>query len=138
MKRINALAVLGFTLFISMMVSAQAQAFYADGLRYVVTDTVANTVEVYGREPGNTETDITIPDSVFNNNVTYSVTTIGILAFKSNNLNTVTIGNSVTTIGANAFARNALTSLTIPDSVTTIGTSAFERNNLNSLTIGTA
>ena len=37
MKRLNALAVLAFTLFISMMVSAQAQAFDVGGLSYSVT-----------------------------------------------------------------------------------------------------
>ena len=36
-------------LFMSMMVSAQAQAFDAGGLSYNVTDAVANTVEVTGR-----------------------------------------------------------------------------------------
>ena len=64
MKRPNAISVLAFTLFMSMMVSAQAQAFDAGGLSYNVTDAVANTVEVTGRASGNTDTVIVIPSSV--------------------------------------------------------------------------
>ena len=38
MKLVNALTVFAFTLFMSMMVSAQAQAFDVGGLSYNVTD----------------------------------------------------------------------------------------------------
>ncbi len=103
MKRPNALSVLAFTLFMSMMVSAQAQAFDAGGLSYNVTDAVANTVEVTGRASGNTGTVIVIPASVTDSGTTYSVTTIGDLCVPDNSLTSVTIGNSVTTIGYAAF-----------------------------------
>ena len=76
MKRPNAISVLAFTLFMSMMVSAQAQAFDAGGLSYNVTDAVANTVEVTGRASGNTDTEIVIPSSVSDSGTTYAVTTI--------------------------------------------------------------
>ena len=135
MNRLNALAALVFTLFISMMVSAQAQAFDADGLSYNVTDAVANTVEVTGRASGNADTIIVIPNSVSDSGTTYAVTTIGAEAFRSNRLTSVTIPDSVTTIGADAFRSNRLTSVTIPDSVTTIGDSAFRSNSLTSVTI---
>ncbi len=59
---------------VSMMVSAQAQAFDAGGLSYNVTDAVANTVEVTGRASGNTDTVIVIPASVTDSGTTYSVT----------------------------------------------------------------
>ena len=59
MKPLNTLAVLAFTLLISMMVSAQVQAFDAGVLSYTVTGT--NTVEVTGRATGNTNTEIVIP-----------------------------------------------------------------------------
>ena len=146
MKRPNAISVLAFTLFMSMMVSAQAQAFDAGGLSYNVTDAVASTVEVTGRAAGNTDTVIVIPASVTDSGTTYSVTSIGDAAFASNSLTSVTIPDSVTTIGAmrsrqqphqrdhwqqrydhwdSAFTDNSLTSVTIPDSVTTIGDFAF-------------
>ena len=134
MKRLNTLAVLAFTLFMSLMVSAQAQAFDAGVLSYNVTDAVANTVEVTGRASGNTDTVILIPASVTDSGTTYSVTTIGAAAFQNNSLTSVTIGNSVTTIGNSAFNDNNLTSVTIPDSVTTIEAAAFQSNSLTSVT----
>ena len=135
MKRLNALAVLAFTLFMSMMVSAQAQAFDAGGLSYNVTDAVANTVEVTGRASGNTDTVIVIPSSVSDSGTIYAVTTIGVQAFLNNALTSVTIPDSVTTIGVQAFYNNNLTSVTIPDSVTTIDVNAFTFNFLTSVTI---
>ena len=79
MKLVNALTVFAFTLFMSMMVSAQAQAFDVGGLSYSVTDAAANTVDVTGRASGNTGTVIVIPASVTDSGTTYSVTTIGTL-----------------------------------------------------------
>jgi len=53
-------------------------------------------------------------------------TSIEFLAFSSNNLTSVTIGNSVISIGSSAFSNcKSLASVTIPDSVTSIGDSAF-------------
>ena len=135
MKRLNALSVLAFTLFMSLMVSAQAQAFDAGGLSYDVTDAVANTVEVTGRASGNTDTVIVIPSSVSDSGTIYAVTTIGVQAFLNNALTSVTIPDSVTTIDIYAFSSNALTSVTIPDSVTTINFGAFTNNFLTSVTI---
>jgi len=135
MKRLNTLAVLAFTLFMSLMVSAQAQAFNAGVLSYNVTDAVANTVEVTGRASGNTDTEIVIPSSVSDGTTTYAVTSIGYAAFRKNGLTSVTIPDSVTTIRIDAFYINPLTSVTIPDSVTTIGDFAFASNDLTSVTI---
>ena len=133
MKRLNTLAVLAFTLFMSTMVSAQAQAFDVGGLSYDVTG--ANTVQVRGRASGNTDTEIVIPSSVLDGTTTYAVTTIVFQAFFNNDLTSVTIPDSVTTIGTQAFFNNDLTSVTIPDSVTAIGTQAFSVNDLTSVTI---
>ena len=134
LRRLNELAVLAFTLFISMMVSVQAQAFDADGLNYSITDSVNNTVRVNGLEFGNTELVIVIPSSVTNGGTDYDVTSIHVEAFRFTDLTSVTIPNSVTTIGDSAFGFNALTSVTIPGSVTTIGDTAFSSNALTSAT----
>ena len=129
MNRLNALAALAFTLFISMMVSAKAQAFDAGGLSYNVTG--AATVEVTGRASDNADTVIVIPSSVSNSGTTYAVTTIGFGAFEANALTSVIIPESVMAIEAYAFDNNALTTVTIPNGVTFIEGYAFRNNALS-------
>ena len=69
---------------------------------------------------------LTIPDSIFYNNIWYSVTSIGYKAFLCSSLTSVTIPYSVTTICDDAFySCSSLTSITIPYSVTSIGYAAF-------------
>ena len=72
-------------------------------------------------------TSVVIPESVTYNGTTYSVTSIGEMAFLyCQGLTTVTILNSVTSIGAMAFfSCPSLTSITIPESITSIGEEAF-------------
>ena len=82
--------------------------------------------------------DVVIPSSVEYNGTTYSVTSIGLGAFRGcSGLTSVTIPNSVTSIGDSAFAYcSGLTSVTIPNSVTSIGWSAFQScSGLTSVTI---
>ena len=81
---------------------------------------------------------VVIPSSVTYKSVTYSVTSIGMDAFKHcTGLNSVTIPESVTSIGHEAFARcTGLTSITIPNSVTFIDSYAFAYcTGLTSITI---
>ena len=68
-----------------------------------------------------------IPASVTYSGTTYSVTSIGDIAFEGcSSLTSVTIPNSVTSIGSSAFSVcSSLTSVTIPNSVTSIGDWAF-------------
>ena len=67
--------------------------------------------------------DVKIPERVKFAGKKYTVTSIGVYAFRScTGLTSVTIPNSVTSIGVYAFSRcTGLTSVTIPNSVTTIG-----------------
>ena len=71
---------------------------------------------------------MTIPGSVTYNGTTYSVTSIGNVAFAGcSGLTSVNIPNSVTAIGESAFSGcSGLTSITIPNSVTSIGIQAFK------------
>ena len=71
-----------FTLGVSGSVTAIPSTFELGDLAYVITS--ATTVEVTGRASGSAVTDISIPDTVTNNGTTYSVTTIGDLAFFHN------------------------------------------------------
>ncbi len=71
--------------------------------------------------------DIIIPERVNYNDVEYSVTRIGNMAFGyCYGMTSVTIPNSVTNIGEGAFFQCRFTSITIPNSVTSIGDYAFE------------
>ena len=108
------------------------QNFDFDGLSYTTVDMPDGEVQVTGRAPGNTDTDIVIPATVTSNGITYSVTTIGDRAFYNNALTSVIIPVSVTTIEDFAFFDNALTSVTIGNSVTSIGKEAFAFNALTS------
>ena len=61
--------------------------------------------------------------------------TIGISAFRSNNLTSVDIPEGVEKINSEAFAFNPLSSLTLPESLTYIGFDAFKGTQLTSVII---
>ena len=138
---------LSIMMFLPMLASADPVEI--DGICYnLVEETKAAEVTAnYNIYRG----DITIPESVEYEGITYSVTSIGGYAFyyctglKSvtipnsvitigesafdgcKNLSSVTIANGVTSIGVVAFGMcTSLTSLTIPNSVTAIAESAFQ------------
>ena len=76
----------------------------------------------YTKPTGN----LVIPATVTRNGTTYSVTSIGSLAFYNcSGLTSVTIPNSVTSIGYYAFYQSNLDSIEIPNSVTYIREYAF-------------
>ncbi|MFD2914178.1 leucine-rich repeat domain-containing protein [Psychroserpens luteus] len=104
-------------------------------LEYNITS--ANTVEVKDYIAGGTDIDIPsmVDNTVCTVTTTYTVTSIGVNAFRENQLTSVMIPNSVTNIGLYAFFINNLTSITIPNSVTSIGFYAFYSNLLTTITI---
>ena len=104
---------------------ANAQDFEVGGIAYKVLSYEDNTVEVARSSYSGS---ITIPAQVTNNNVTYTVSSIGNLAFYNcSGLTSIEIPNSVTTIADQAFEYcTNLQSITIPSSVTSLGYRAFE------------
>ena len=125
---------LSIMMFLPMLASADPVEI--DGICYnLVEETKAAEVTAnYNIYRG----DITIPESVEYEGITYSVTSIGGYAFYyCTGLKSVTIPNSVITIGESAFqdCKN-LSSVTIANGVTSIGVAAFQLcTSLTSLTI---
>ena len=105
----------------------------ADGVTIYYVKTSDTEVAVsyqgdsYNDNPYRYTGNVVIPQSVTYSGVTYSVTSIGKLAFYNcTSLTSITIPNSVTRIGNDAFdACRGLTSIDIPNSVTSIGNAAF-------------
>ncbi|MDR0790062.1 MAG: leucine-rich repeat protein [Bacteroidales bacterium] len=129
----------------SLAFNAKAYQFSAvndDGttIYYNITSATAPmTVEVTHNGSNSYSGSVAIPSSVDYNGNTYSVTSIGYIAFGScSGLTSVTIPNSVTSIGSCAFQScSGLTSVTIPNSVTSIVEYAFQScSGLTSVTIG--
>ena len=80
---------------------------------------------------------LTLPNTVKNGNITYTVTSIGNYAFTHcADLTSVIIPNTVTIIGVRAFSQcSKLSSINISNSVTQIQGSAFYGSGLTSITI---
>jgi len=110
------------------------QNFMVDGIKYVVTSSIQNTVQVDIHTSFNGIANI--PATVVNATITYTVTGIGLQAFGGcTGLTSVSIPSTVTSIGSWAFAGcTGLTSITIPNSVTDTGMETFLNcNNLTSV-----
>ena len=116
-------------------VMANAEDFIVKGIKYNVTGTNPNTVEVIANE-NKYSGDIVIPATVTNGETEYSVTRIGNNAFKWCSLNSVSLPEGLQSIGENAFTNCGITgSLTIPSTVTNIGEYAFNYCTLTSVTL---
>ena len=121
-------------LFLAILFAASAKAydFYADcatgqTLCYTITsDTMPYTVAV-AKGVFSLSGDVQIPETVENENVVYTVTSIGDSAFYSKaDVTSVIIPNTVTSIGHGVFIFcQGLVSVEIPNSVTEIGDYAF-------------
>ncbi len=118
---------------------------FDDGYLKYTVNADGTTVTVDGRKSGITASgSLSIPSTVTNNNITYTVTAIGNYAFYncSGFTGTLTLPNTLVTIGNYAFGScsNFMGSLTIPNSVTMIGDNAFSSCSsfTGSLTIGSS
>ena len=106
-------------------IAMMAEDVTIDGINYSVIKK-AKQAEVIQWITDKYEGNITIPDAVVYDGITYSVTSIGNHAFSNcSGLTSVTIPSSVTSIGNHAFYNcSGLTSVTMPN-VTSIGEDAF-------------
>ena len=140
-------ALLMAVLMVATTLSASAYDFMVDGLAYNINEdstSVSVTYEIANEDgPSNVYSNLSgaieIPSNVVYNGISYSVTSIGRLAFyKCQELTSVVIPNSVTEISDYAFDYcTGLTSVAIPDSVTKIGDYAFHGcSGLTSLIMG--
>ena len=102
---------------------AKSKEIIIDGITFKLSDYYTTQVTGYSGSLVN----ITIPESVAYEGLTFNVTSIGDKAFyKCTSLASVTISNSVTSIGDYAFCNcTSLISATIPYSVKSIGDYAF-------------
>ena len=121
-----------FTLLLALPLLASAYDCQVDGIYYNLNSEEKTAEVTYQKVENNIyysdySGSVVIPEKFTYKGVEYSVTSIGISAFRDcRGLTSVTIPNSVTTIGDLAFYYCiGLTSVTIPNSVTYIGGSAF-------------
>lgn len=113
-----------------MIHSARSQAavgdtFIKDDLKYTVLTENGSSGTVSVKLNNYSAQNVSIPSTVENGVITYTVTTIGEYAFQHAQMPTITIPDSVITIEHAAFAGCALQYITIPDSVITISNDAF-------------
>ena len=129
---------LSFFLALLATTTLWAYDFQSGDLYYdIISNNEPYTVEVASND-GQHSGDITIPETVDYNGITYSVTRIGNGAFYyCSGLTSIIIPESVTSIGEWAFADcDSLISITIPNSVTSIEELAFyDCSALTSITL---
>lgn len=111
--------------------------FINNSITYYITSTSPNEVKAtdYNTSGGIT---VTVPATVSDASIPYTVKRIEDFAFYNNGLTNVTIANGIETIGKSAFKNNAMTSIIIPNSVTDIDENAFENNQLQTATLSNA
>ena len=109
-----------------MPLVASAEKVEIDGIWYNLVSK-AKVAEVTSSDGTKYSGSITIPATVTYDGVSYSVTSIGDMAFYyCSSLTAITLPEGVTSIGYNAFGYCwSLTAITLPESVTSIGSQAF-------------
>ena len=116
-----------------------AETVLIDGLYYSLGTTTATLVKDQTSDQSRYKTyiNVTVPASVYYDNYTYPVTSIGTSAFEyCTNLQSVTLPNSITAINQDAFyGCTKLGDINLPEGLTAINTRAFYNCNLDTIII---
>ncbi len=101
--------------------------FEYGGLCFSLKDYQAKRVMVSPTENGSYAGEITVPETITDEDITYTVVEVGEGAFKDCAVTSVALPATVTKIGASAFENSTLETLSIPDinAVKSIGARAF-------------
>ena len=104
-----------------------AQTFEVNGIKYnIISASEVEVIPNLSSYQSNYTGSVTIPSTVTNSTLTYTVTSIGEYAFSGcNELISVTIPSSVKRIGGWAFQACSKLAITIPNSIEFIGPGAF-------------
>ncbi len=116
-----------------------AETVKINGLYYSLGTTTATLVKDQSSDQSTYKayTSVDVPASVYYNNYTYPVVTIGTSAFEyCTNLQSVTLPSSITTINQDAFyGCTKLGDINLPEGLTAINTRAFYNCNLDTIII---
>ena len=122
-----------------MSTSLFAETVLIDGLYYSLGNTTASLVkdQTTGNSVYGSYINVTVPASVYYNNYTYPVTSLGTSTFEGcSNLQSVVLPASITSIGSDAFYGCVkLGSINLPEGLTAINMRAFYNCNLDTIVI---
>ncbi len=128
-----------FLLAIVACASIFAETVNINGLYYSLGNTTATLVKDQSSDQSTYKayTSVDVPASVYYNNYTYPVVTIGTSAFEyCTNLQSVTLPSSITAINQDAFyGCTKLGDINLPEGLTAINTRAFYNCNLDTIII---
>ncbi len=116
-------------------------AFTVDGITYEPTGLLPYKVNIPRQGPadgtaGDFSGDLVIPQTVVNEGITYTVTTIGNRAFEENaNITSLIMPNTVTSIGERAFIRSSISSIAFSTSLETLGSLSFFNVNVSEVVL---
>lgn len=113
--------IIASVILLSACVSANAQAFFYNGLRFKIESDETCSLEDSWSAPKYTG-DIVVPEKVVYNDKVYTVTKIAGAFFMCDGLTSVSLPETITTIESQSFEKcTKITTVNIPGSVTYIG-----------------
>lgn len=110
---------------------AVGEKFTQNGITYIVKEN--KTVGI--SSVSNEVVECNIPETVKEQRVSYTVTSVEKDAFYWSNVTSVSLPNTVTEIGYGAFRSSPLATINLPEGLTKIGDYAFYKTNITSIDI---
>lgn len=135
-----------FSFFCCMLLSIAAwgdTTATVDGIKYKLNDGKATVTYPNDSKPNDGDNrssytgNITIPATIIVDEITYNVTAIGEYAFRSAEINSISLPEGLITIEKKALYNTKITSLTVPNSVSKLGDECVENcSELSTITLG--